>query len=157
MAEQLPARTTEPAPTADPAQERRRRLIQIGLIAAAVVIVVLIVGGVILAYQHPEGTRVARDLAIILVAVLSVAISSMVILLLYQVMMLTLLLRDEIKPLLESINETMNTLRGTAAFVSDNVVQPTIKVSSAFAGVQRALKSLTGIRSSVNPKQRKEQ
>ncbi len=156
MAEQLSPPTTEPTPTVDPAEQRRRRLIQVGLIAAAVVIVALIVGSVILAYQYPEGTRVARDLAIILVAFLSAAISIMVILLLYQVTMLTLLLRDEIKPLLISINETMNTLRGTAAFMSDNVVQPTIKVASAFAGVQRAFESLTGIRSSVNPKQRKE-
>ena len=157
MAEQLPPPTTEATPAPDPAQARRKRLIQVGLIAAAVVIIALIVGGVVLAYQHPAGTRVARDLAIILVALLSVAISIMVILLLYQVTMLTLLLRDEIKPLLESINVTTNTLRGTAAFMSDNVVQPTIKVAGAFAGVQRALKSLTGIRSSVNPKQRKEQ
>jgi hypothetical protein len=156
MAEQLAPPTIEPTPAPDPAQDRRRRLIQAGLIAAAVVIVVVIVGGVILAYQHPEGTRVARDLAIILVAVLSIAISIMVILLLYQVTMLTLLMRDEIKPLLKSINETTNTLRGTAVFMSDNVIQPTIKVSSAFAGIQRAIESLTGIRSSVNPKQRKE-
>jgi ABC-type multidrug transport system fused ATPase/permease subunit len=156
MAEQLPASTTLSTPTPDPAQVRRKRIIQTALIAAAVLIVALIVGGVILAYQNPEGARVTRDIAIIFLAVLSIGISIMVILLLYQVSMLTLLMRDEIKPLLESINETMNTVRGTAAFMSDNIAQPTIEIASAFAGVRRVFEALAGIRSSVNPTQRKE-
>jgi hypothetical protein len=66
------------------------------------------------------------------------------------------MMRDEIKPLLESINETMNTVRGTAVFMSDNLVQPTIKAASALAGVRRVFESLAGIQSSVKPKQRKE-
>jgi K+ transporter len=89
-------------------------------------------------------------------AFLSIVIGAVMIVLLYQVTMLTLLMRDEIKPLLESINETMNTVRGTAVFMSDNLVQPTIGVASAMSGVKRVFDSLTGIRSAVNPKQRKE-
>jgi hypothetical protein len=156
MTEQLPPPPAETTTTPDPVQVRRKRLITFGLIAAGVLIIALIVGLVIMAYQHPAGTQIARDLAIIALAALSVVISIMVILLLYQVTMLTLLLRDEIKPLLESINETMNTVRGTAVFMSDNIVQPTIKAASAFAGVRRTLAALMGIRSAVNPKQRKE-
>jgi len=156
MAEQLAPPTTEAVPPPSPQEQRKRRLIIAGLIAFAVLIIAVIVGGTILAYQHPDGTKIARDLAIILLAILSIGISIMVILLLYQVTMLTLLMRDEIKPLLESINETMNTVRGTAVFMSDNIVQPTIGVASAFAGVKRVFDSLTGIRSAVKPKQRKE-
>jgi hypothetical protein len=156
MAEQLSPPATQPTPVPNPAQERRKRLMKGALIAAAVLIVVVVVGLVVLAYQHPEGARVTRDIAIIFLAFLSVGISIMVILLLYQVTMLTLLMRDEIKPLLESINETMNTVRGTAAFMSDHIAQPTIQVASAFTGVRRVFEVLAGIRSSINPKQRKE-
>jgi hypothetical protein len=40
--------------------------------------------------------------------------------------------------------------------MSENVVQPTIKVASTLSGVWSALETLAGIRSSVQPKQRKE-
>ena len=106
--------------------------------------------------QNRELTRSLRDVAIIFLAFLSIWIGVMLVILLYLVTMLTLLLRDEVKPLLESINETMNTVRGTTVFMSNNIVDPTIKVASTLSGVWRTLETLAGIRSSVQPKQRKE-
>ena len=164
MAEQLSAPATEAAPTtqatplASAREQRRRKLILWGAIGGSV----LIAGLILLATwwavqpQNQDYTRGARDVAIIFLAFLSLVIGGMMVALLYQVTMLTLMMRDEIKPLLESIKETTNTVRGTAVFMSDKIVAPTIKAASAFSGVQRAFKSLTGIRSSVNPKQRKE-
>ena len=156
MAEELSPAPTRVTPPSRVVQERRRRLILGGVVALVALILVVVIGGMILAYQHPVGASIARDLAIIFLALFSIVISIMVVLLLYQVTMLTVLLRDEIKPLLESMNETMNTVRGTAVFMSDNVVQPTIGVASAFAGVRRAIEALAGIRSRVKPRQRKE-
>jgi hypothetical protein len=164
MAEQLPTPTTEamtqaPAtPPISPEEQRKRNLIKAAFIALAVVIVVgLIVLAVLgIQPQNQEYTRGVRDVMIIAMAVLSVVISVLLILLVYQLMMLTFLLRDEVKPLLESINETMNTVRGTTVFMSNNIVDPTIKVASTLSGVWRTLETLAGIRSSVQPKQRKE-
>jgi len=164
MAEQLPAPTTEvttqaPAtPPISPEEQRKRKLIRASFIALAVVIVVgLIVLAVLgIQPQNQEYTRGVRDVMIIAMAFLSIAISVLLIFLVYQLTMLTFLLRDEVKPLLESINETMNTVRGTAVFMSNNVVEPTIKVASTLSGVWRSLETLAGIRSSVQPKQRKE-
>jgi hypothetical protein len=166
MAEQLSTPKTEatPAPeapspaNADQARksQRQQRLVLGGAIVLVVLILAALIGGSYAAYQNPDGARVTRDIAIIVLAALSIVIGVLMILLLYQVTMLTLMMRDEIKPLLESINETMNTVRGTAVFMSDNVVQPTINVASTLAGVRRAFESLAGIRSSVQPKQRKE-
>jgi membrane glycosyltransferase len=157
MAEQLPPPTTEASPSPSAAQERKRRLLFLGGgIAIIVVALAILVGGTMLAIQFPDGARSIRDVAIILLAGLSCLISMAMLALLYQTTMLTLMMRDEIKPLLESINETMNTVRGTAVFMSDNIVQPTITVASAFAGVKRVFDSLAGIRSSVKPKQKKE-
>jgi hypothetical protein len=164
MAEQLSAPTTEETPTAPAtpplsAKElRKRRLILYGSIAGLVVILILLVIATLWAIQPDNQpiTRGLRDVAIIFLAFLSVVIGAMLVALLYQVTMLTLLLRDEIKPLLESVNETMNTVRGTTAFMSENVVEPTIKVASTLSGVWRTLEVLAGIRASVQPKQRKE-
>ena len=164
MAEQLPAPATEAAPTTMAAppvsagEQRRRKLILWGAIVGSVLIVVLLLLATWLAIQpqNQAYTRGLRDVAIIFLAFLSLIIGGMMVALLYQVAMLTLMMRDEIKPLLESINETMNTVRGTTAFMSDKIVEPTIKAASALAGVRRVFESLAGIRSSVNPKQRKE-
>jgi amino acid transporter len=160
MAEQLTAPTTTqsavPALSAD--EQRKRKLLMIGSLVVLVVIFILLVIASILAVQpqNRELTRSLRDVAIIFLTFLFIWIGVMLVILLYLVTMLTLLLRDEVKPLLESINETMNTVRGTTVFMSNNVVNPTIKVASALSGVWRTLETLAGIRSSVQPKQRKE-
>jgi uncharacterized integral membrane protein len=164
MAERLSAPATEAAPTTQATplvsahEQRRRKLILWGAIGGSVLIVALLLLATWWAVQpqNQDYTRGARDVAIIFLAFLSLVIGGMMVALLYQVTMLTLMMRDEIKPLLESITETTNTVRGTAVFMSDKIVAPTIKAASAFAGVQRAFESLAGIRSSVNPKQRKE-
>jgi len=163
MAEQL-APTTEETPTAPATpplsakEMRKRRLILYGSIAGLVVVLILLVIATLWAIQPDNQpiTRGLRDVAIIFLAFLSVVIGAMLVALLYQVTMLTLLLRDEIKPLLESVNETMNTVRGTTVFMSENVVEPTIKAASALSGVWRIFEVLAGIRASVQPKQRKE-
>jgi len=155
MAEQPSPPTTGTTVPSDK-ERRRRRLILGGLVAGIILLLAVIVGVTIAAFRFPNEARIARDLAIIFLAFLSIIIGLMILLLLYEVTLLILLLRGEIKPLLESMNETLNTVRGTAAFMSDNIVQPTIGVASAFAGVRRAMEALAGIRSSVKPKQRKE-
>jgi hypothetical protein len=50
------------------------------------------------------------------------------------------LLQNEIKPILDSTNQTVSTLRGTTAFLSDNLVEPIIKMNEYFAGLQQALR-----------------
>ena len=142
-------------PPISPQEQRKRKLLLWGGVAVVVVLFVLLIAATIWAIQpqNQEYTRGFRDVAIIFLAFLSIIIGGLLLALVYQVTLLTILVRDEVKPLLESVNDTMNTVRGTTAFVSDNVVQPTIKVASALASVQRVFESLAGIRSSVKPKQ----
>jgi hypothetical protein len=64
--------------------------------------------------------------------------------LLFQLQSLTVLLRDEIQPILESINQTTSTVRGTTTFVSDTVVSPVIKVAGYVSGVRQASRVLFG-------------
>jgi amino acid permease len=50
------------------------------------------------------------------------------------------LLQNEIRPIINSTNETVNTLKGTAKFVSDNLAEPVIKVNQYAAMVKRIFK-----------------
>lgn len=84
-----------------------------------------------------------RDLAIILLAVESLIIGVVLIVLIWEVRNLTKFLREEIKPILESADETVRTVRGTTTFVSETVVKPVVRVSSVAAGVWQALRLLS--------------
>ncbi len=88
----------------------------------------------------------ARDIAIIILAFQSIVVGALMIYLLLQIRSLVSLLRDEIKPLLESANHTADTVRGTADFVSSNLVQPIVRANSFVAGIRGGLKALIGRR-----------
>jgi hypothetical protein len=117
----------------------KRRLI---MAAAALIIVAILVGigfAVAAMVQHPARTETIRDIVIIFMAVESLIIGLALILMLVQIARLTALVQNEIKPMLDATNETLNTLRGTTVFLSNNLVKPVTKLNSSIAAVKRAL------------------
>ncbi|MBC7264622.1 MAG: hypothetical protein H5T64_09765 [Chloroflexi bacterium] len=80
-----------------------------------------------------------RDVAIILLAVESLAIGVILFVLLVEIRNLARLLQEEIEPLLNSANETADTVRSTTTFVSQKVVSPVVRVYSLASGIRRAL------------------
>ncbi len=52
------------------------------------------------------------------------------------------LLQNEIRPIIDSTSETVNTLKGTAQFVSNNLTEPVIKMNQLMA----MIKQLFGLR-----------
>jgi len=86
---------------------------------------------------------VVRDVAIIVLAVESIVIGVMLIVLIWEIRSLAKLLREEIKPILDSADETVRTMRGTTTFVSQTLVNPIVRVSSFVSGVGQALHILT--------------
>ena len=84
-----------------------------------------------------------RDLAIIFLAVESLIVGAVLIVRVWEVRNLAKLLREEIKPILESADETARTVRGTTVFVSENLVNPVVRVSGFASGVMQALRILT--------------
>ena len=84
-----------------------------------------------------------RDLAIILLAVESLVIGVVLIILVWEIRNLAKLLREEIKPILDSADETVRTVRGTTVFVSDTFVNPMVRVSGFVTGVTQAVRILT--------------
>jgi hypothetical protein len=164
---ELPASETavvavEPSDKPSPAEARARWLLIGGLVFAGVLLLGLVMLLVFLsmdayhaAYtgEGPSPGAVVvgllRDAAIIFVAFETLFIGILLIILMLQVQSLVVLLRDEIKPMLEAANETLATVRGTTQFVSHNVVSPVVKWSGYLAGVQRILREISGLREGI--------
>lgn len=96
------------------------------------------------ATQHPDIIEALRDIVIIALALGSCLFGIAFIIMLVMIIRLVNMLEFEIKPILQQTNETINTLKGTTTFVSQNVVKPVTKASSYAAGVRRGLKVLLG-------------
>ncbi|KAA3647959.1 MAG: hypothetical protein DWQ07_02925 [Chloroflexi bacterium] len=129
--------TQEPELT--PQELRQQRLMVVGAVAFLLLLVGLLIGGIFLAIDNPETTTVFRDVMIILLALEFAVIGLALVILLIQLARLINLLQNEIQPILESTNETANTLRGTATFLSENMVEPVVKLNEYLAVVRRML------------------
>ncbi len=55
------------------------------------------------------------------------------------------LLKDDLGPLLDSAQQTVQTVRGTTAFMGEKAVSPIIRVYGIVAGARRAAGVVTGI------------
>jgi amino acid permease len=87
-----------------------------------------------------ETTERIRDVFIIFMALESMVIGLVLIILVVQLARLTNLLQNEIKPILDSTNETVSTLRGTTQFLGDHLAEPVIKLNEYLAGLSSFLK-----------------
>ncbi len=125
-------------------QRQMRTLVTVGVIAAIVILAILVVA-VILLLQPGVPTDRIRDIFIIVVAFETLIVGVALIVLLVQLASLINLLQNEVRPILESTNETVRTLRGTAEFLGENVVEPVIKLNAYLASIQRVLE-LMGVK-----------
>ena len=130
-------------------EERAAKRTQMIIIAAAVGFLILLVVAVVLMASFPGATEVIRDIAIVFVAVETFLIGLAMILLIFQIQVLIQVLRDEIQPLLRSVNDTASTVRGTTEFVSHNMVTPIIKASGFMAGMGRVVSDAVAVTRAV--------
>ena len=126
-------------------QDQRMRRILIGVIVGAVIVVLLLGIAIYFLLQPATPTDRIRDVFIIVVALESLVIGVAMIVLIMQLASLINLLQNEIRPILNATNKTVSTLRGTAEFLGDNVVEPVIKLNGYLAGLYRMLE-LMGVR-----------
>jgi hypothetical protein len=139
--EVAPLELPEPEPQTEEGLSNR----QIAGLVLGIIVILAIVGltgyGLV---THPIFTSVLRDVSIIVLALVTIIIGLFLIILIFQLQSLIALLRDEVKPILESANDTANTVRGTTVFVSDAVVTPVIQVASVASGILQTLRVLAG-------------
>jgi len=112
----------------------------VGIVLAVILILAMVVLAVIYLLQPGSPTDRIRDVFIIFMALESLVLGMVLVILIVQLARLINLLQNEIKPILNSTNETVSTLRGTTEFLSDNLVEPVIKMNGYLAGLQQALK-----------------
>jgi len=108
------------------------------IVVIALVLLALIVYGIIALATAPEGTTArVRDIFIIFMALESLVLGVGLIILIVQLATLINLLQNEIKPILDSTHETVSTLKGTTRFLSDNMVEPIMKMNEYLAGLKK--------------------
>jgi ABC-type spermidine/putrescine transport system permease subunit II len=140
MEEGLASSSHNPADVpSHPPSAWKQRLAIAGLILITIALVVGVGFAIASMIQSPQQTQTIRDIFIIFMAVESLIIGLALIILIIQLARLTALLQNEIRPILESTNRTVSTLRGTTTFLSDNITQPVVKMSSSLAALKRLL------------------
>ena len=107
------------------------------ILVAVVVLGAIGFGFYSLIVSSPETTGHWRDIFIIVMALESLVIGVALVVLIVQIATLINLLQNEVKPILNSTNETVNTLRGTVAFLSENLTEPVIKLNASLAGLKK--------------------
>jgi membrane protein implicated in regulation of membrane protease activity len=110
------------------------------IVVIAVLLIGLIATGIFFLFNAPAAvTTQIRDVFIIFMALEFIVLGVAVVILIVQLAKLVNLLQNEVKPILEATSETVNTLKGTTEFLSENLVQPVIKLNGYLAGLKRVL------------------
>ncbi|BCY19318.1 MAG: hypothetical protein GYA12_10590 [Chloroflexi bacterium] len=112
----------------------------IWIVAVVILVLAGLAAGTIFLLRSDVGTTShIRDIFIIFMALESFIVGLALIVLVVQLATLINLLQNEIKPILNSTNETVNTLRGTATFLSDNLAEPVIKLNESVAVIRKLM------------------
>jgi hypothetical protein len=117
----------------------QRRVMIIAIIVLVLIVLGVIASIILLAKLPGETVAHIRDIFIIFMALMSLMTGMALVILMVQLARLTNLLQNEIKPILDSLNETISNLRGTTTFLSDNLTEPVIKLNEYLAGLSQLL------------------
>lgn len=123
--------------TQSPSQGKSR--LWIWIVAVIVIVAAIGVGVFFLFRAQPGVTAQIRDVFIIFMALEALVIGVALVVLIIQIASLINLVQNEIKPILKSTTDTVNTLKGTTDFLSQNLVDPVIKLNGSLAGLKRLL------------------
>ncbi|HNT23663.1 MAG TPA: hypothetical protein PKM21_04820 [Anaerolineales bacterium] len=142
----LPTTANELANQISPEEAAQQRRIIVGIVIGAILILALLITSLVFLLSpgltSAETVARIRDVFIIFMAFISMLIGVVLVILIIQITRLTNLLQNEIKPILDSTNETVSTLRGTTNFLSDNLVGPVIKLNEYVAALQKMVELL---------------
>lgn len=149
------ATKTEPAEykpvAADNSEAQQRKALIGGIVLVVVILGLTIAALVFLSTAGLDTVARVRDIFIIFLALESLLIGLTLVILIVQLARLINLLQNEIKPILDSTNETVSHLRGTSVFLSENLAEPVIKLNEYVAGLTQALQMLGLIRKKPRP------
>jgi hypothetical protein len=127
--------------TPSPGESRKQKQLIIGLVIGIVIVLAIIITSLIFLLSpgltSAETVARIRDVFIIFMAFETLLIGAVLVILIVQLARLTNLLQNEIKPILDSTNQTVSNLRGTSQFLSDSLAEPVIKINAYVAALQK--------------------
>jgi amino acid permease len=133
-----PLNDTYQSETVETSDQANKKYIIIGIMIVLVLLTLIVLATIYLVNPaNSDRTEQIRDVFIIFLALESLVIGIALVVLIVQLSNLINLLQNEIRPIINSTNETVNTLKGTAKFVSDNLAEPVIKINQYAAMVKR--------------------
>jgi len=134
--------STPPAPAASPEEAKRqqRNLIIFGIIAVlCIAALIAFFVFLLLPSTDPELVVRIRNIFIIYISLITILIGVALTIFIIQAARFTNFLQNEIEPILETTNETVNTVRGTAEFLGENLIEPTMKMNEYVAALLKLL------------------
>lgn len=134
----IPISVTAPVPQLPAGAPVKKKAKTWPIILGAVVLLLILVGFVVLMMSiGSDNVGKIRDIFIIFMALESLVIGVVLVVLIIQISVLINLIQNEIKPIMQATNETVSTLKGTTAFISDHLAEPVIKMNEYLAGLKR--------------------
>lgn len=111
------------------------------------IVLVLITAALVylMAISSPESSAKLRDIFVVVYALETVVIAVALVVLICQVAQLINLTKNEVSPILKTTRETVNNVKGTVAFLGNNLVEPTIKANSTAAGVSKVVTTIASL------------
>ena len=129
-------------PVAPPKEEDNQGKLIIAGVIGLVVLGLAIWAGIAM-FNNPQATQTLRDIFIVFLGVMALAIGVALIVLIAVLIVLINVLRHEVRPILtnaqdttQTIQATAQTIRGTTTFLSDYLVSPVIKAQGVIAGAR---------------------
>jgi hypothetical protein len=137
-------------------KQTRKSTIVVSVIVTVVVLAILIGLGYLLFKSYDwvaEGVTPAtvrlRDIAFVVMALETLIVMVLILIIVVLLVITIVLIYDRVIPALEQLNraintvaDTVHTVRGTTTFVGEKVVSPLIEVSSYAAGAARIVKGI---------------
>ena len=129
------------------------RLIKLAALILLLLIVLLLVGALVAALTAAATwapvIQIFRDVLLVALLLESLLIIAAVTVLLLQVAGFLIMLKSEVKPILDNARETTRLGKATAQFINSNAVDPVIQVKSFLAGLLAFLRELILLRGTV--------
>ena len=134
------------------------RLIKFTAITGLLLIVLLLVGALVAALTAADTwapvIQIFRDVLLVALLLESLLIIAAVTVLLLQMAGFLIMLKSEVKPILDNARETTRLGKATAQFINTNAVDPVIQIKSFLAGLLAFLRELILLRGIVLPDER---
>lgn len=127
------------------------RIVKFSAFFIVLLILALLVFGLVVALTAAETwaplLQIVRDIFLVILVLESVLIVTALAILMLQAAGFIIMLKTEIKPILDNARETTRLTKATAEFVSQNSIDPLIQIKSFISGLLSFLREIIRIRS----------